>query len=326
MSTQAKGLNTVPTIDIGPDTPLLGIGADGKVGKGTLQALLGSLRIGGRNLVRNSGAEKIMTEYYTSYTLSEIPTIDEFLIVSVWAELGADRTRITIYNGWGAGSDEGYVNIPKSSFKNGRATAVLHIKKATTAITVFQHPGDGTSQSTIHRIKVERGDIPTDWSPAPEDYNSGGVISCTAIGPYLVAYREKGGRHEHNGEEYGRCASQFGAVASAWTDGRSCDEAGSVGVSESDSMSAECRLEHTHGNGTLSNRDWLISELPIGTSRLHGAGVQIHSCKHCTDSDLWHVGHGYVYPQTEDRCLDSVVSVQNRHAACITPRKEVVAA
>lgn len=46
------------------------------------------------------------------------------------------------------------------------------------------------------------------------DLKSGGVIYCIAIGPYLVAYKEKGGRHERwkNPFSYGSSEADDGRV------------------------------------------------------------------------------------------------------------------
>lgn len=80
----------------------------------------------------------------------------------------------TIYNSTGAVGS--MAQFSKADFVNGKASKtfkwITNIGDAVadnTHMVVFSSPKTGTSTSTIHKIKLEYGDISTEWSPAWED-------------------------------------------------------------------------------------------------------------------------------------------------------------
>lgn len=94
--------------------------------------------------------------------------------MTIFGELGDDKEMFTIYNSTGAVGS--MAQFSKADFVNGKASKtfkwITNIGDAVadnTHMAVFSSPKTGTSISTIHKIKLEYGDISTEWSPAWED-------------------------------------------------------------------------------------------------------------------------------------------------------------
>ncbi len=134
----------------------------------------GNIQIGGRNLIKNSGASISNTLYQTAaYQLACNLSIGETLLVTIWGELGAGRTNFVVFNG-GMGNGS-YGGVVLSKIRDGLYQGKLQILKLSDDgyISVYAAPASSTSINTINHIKLERGNIATDWCPAPEDIASG---------------------------------------------------------------------------------------------------------------------------------------------------------
>lgn len=57
-----------------------------------------TLQAGGRNLLRNSNAPYSSAAYMARYELTQAPTVGDDVIITLWGELGSDRTGIGVYN------------------------------------------------------------------------------------------------------------------------------------------------------------------------------------------------------------------------------------
>ncbi len=134
-----------------------------------------SIQIGGRNLIKNSGVTKSTSAYRIgAYAYGDdAPGIGELLKVTVRGDIAEGR-RIVVFNGEGNGND-GVAYLKKVA--EGIYQGNLSIQIIRSGITVYQEPKEATSVSTIKCVKVERGNIATDWTPAPEDFG-GGKITC----------------------------------------------------------------------------------------------------------------------------------------------------
>lgn len=136
-----------------------------------MELVRGSIQIGGRNLIKNSGVTKSTSEYnLASYNYGDdAPKVDEPLKVTVWGDIAADRS-LRVFNGVGTGTDGvAYLN----KIADGIYQGVLTPLTLKTTLTIYQNPKEATSVSTIKCVKVERGNIATDWTPAPEDFGGG---------------------------------------------------------------------------------------------------------------------------------------------------------
>lgn len=128
-----------------------------------------------RNLLLGSGKEVSNSKYeMADYWLTEPISKGTQVTLTIFGELGDDKEMFTIYNSTGAVGS--MVQFSKADFVNGKASKtfkwITNIGDAVadnTHMVVFSSPKTGTSTSTIHKIKLEYGDISTEWSPAWED-------------------------------------------------------------------------------------------------------------------------------------------------------------
>lgn len=133
------------------------------------------LPIYGKNLLLGSSTEVSNSKYeMANYWLTEPISKGTQVILTIFGELGVDKEMLTIYNSTGAVGS--MAQFSKADFVNGKASKtfkwITNIGDAVadnTHMVVFSSPKTGTSTSTIHKIKLEYGDISTEWSPAWED-------------------------------------------------------------------------------------------------------------------------------------------------------------
>lgn len=133
------------------------------------------LPVYGRNLLLGSGKEVSNSKYeMADYWLTEQISKGTQVTLTIFGELGDDKEMFTIYNSTGAVGS--MAQFSKTDFVNGKASKtfkwITNIGDAVadnTHMVVFSSPKTGTSTSTIHKIKLEYGDISTEWSPAWED-------------------------------------------------------------------------------------------------------------------------------------------------------------
>lgn len=133
------------------------------------------LPIYGKNLLLGSSTEVSNSKYeMANYWLTEPISKGTQVTLTIFGELGVDKEMLTIYNSTGAVGS--MAQFSKADFVNGKASKtfkwITNIGDAVadnTHMIVFSSPKTGTSTSTIHKIKLEYGDISTEWSPAWED-------------------------------------------------------------------------------------------------------------------------------------------------------------
>jgi hypothetical protein len=133
------------------------------------------LPVYGKNLLLGSGTEVSNAEYeMANYWLTEQISKGTQVTLTIFGELGDDKEMFTMYNSTGAVGS--MAQFSKTDFVNGKASKtfkwITNIGDAVadnTHMVVFSSPKTGTSTSTIHKIKLEYGDISTEWSPAWED-------------------------------------------------------------------------------------------------------------------------------------------------------------
>lgn len=136
--------------------------ADGKYRK---------LPVYGRNLLLGSGKEVSNSTYnIANYWLAEQISEGTQVTLTIWGELGGDKTYFQVYASDGITNQR--VTLKKEDFVNGRCNVTWNWiagSSDNTTIRIYAAPGNNTSVSTIHKIKLEYGDISTEWTPAWED-------------------------------------------------------------------------------------------------------------------------------------------------------------
>lgn len=135
--------------------------ADGKYRK---------LPVYGRNLLLGSGKEVSNSNYnIANYWLAEQIPEGTQVTVTIWGELGEGKESFNVYNSTGDSIPLGSVH--SSDFINGKGSITFNWKifEENNYIKVYSYPNTSSSISTIHKIKLEYGDISTEWTPAWED-------------------------------------------------------------------------------------------------------------------------------------------------------------
>nr|DAH53015.1 MAG TPA: tail collar fiber protein [Caudoviricetes sp.] len=150
--------------------------ADGKYRK---------LPVYGRNLLLGSGKEVSNSNYnIANYWLAEQIPEGTQVTVTIWGELGEDRTGFKLFNSGGdvtaSGGFHGDTNeafivldegVGKTTFNWSTTDKNSGSIAPNTYLRIYAFPYKSTpnTTSTIHKIKLEYGDISTEWTPAWED-------------------------------------------------------------------------------------------------------------------------------------------------------------
>ena len=128
------------------------------------------LPVYGKNLLLGSGTKVSNSNYIlSSYWLSEQIPNGTQVTLTLWGEIYQDKTDISIYNSGGTVYE---TKIDKDKIINGKASVTWNWvvgNSSNTFVRVYASPNSVTGISTIHKIKLEYGDISTEWSPAWED-------------------------------------------------------------------------------------------------------------------------------------------------------------
>lgn len=139
-----------------------------------LSAKLNNLSVGGRNLIRDSATQVQNSNYLIqSYQMTDNSLQEgEPFTVTIWGDLGSDREAFWPFNsnGW-----NWLGTMKKVSDGVYRLSATWQRSKnnpSNDCLLIYCGPNSGRTASRIDRIKLERGTVATDWTPAPED-NSG---------------------------------------------------------------------------------------------------------------------------------------------------------
>lgn len=320
MSTQAKLLKDVPVIDIGADTPVLALDSSGAVGKGTLAETVG--RCG--NIVGFPNAEQ--GDWWRIANI-DFCGVGIICIRELWTQSSPRPVVLGValdaYPGGNSTNNNGIkvlagasnriskirfvVDVPNKANDGWLDICIPHTDKYKSRRTQIASYGLGIRPVELAEApSVDNAHFVKEFDMTTLQSNSGGVISCTAIGPYLVTYKEKGGRHEHCGKN-----SDFGLHQT-------------IGAGHNSEHGIYHRLQHLYDGWSIfvhnRGRSWTATKceplwdtaggdiLPIrGTVIPQSSGEGIHKVIHCDRSDR---------PSFYN--LDYTVD--------LTPRKEVVAA
>ena len=130
------------------------------------------LPVHGRNLLLGSGKEVSNSNYnIANYWLAEQIPEGAQVTVTIWGELGGDKSSFNIYTPGGSAPLTG---LSKESFAKGKASVTVLWGTTlptggSSAIGIYTYPSTVAAISTIYKIKLEYGDISTEWTPAWED-------------------------------------------------------------------------------------------------------------------------------------------------------------
>ena len=130
------------------------------------------LNVGGRNLLKNSGKKITNNNYNIAiYELTENINEGEAVTLTIKGKLGAGKTVFAAYN------SGDFLELSQLFDKgNGIYQNTFNWRKVINGRTadnktlwIWTYLSHVITESTIEWIKLEKGNKPTDWSPAPED-------------------------------------------------------------------------------------------------------------------------------------------------------------
>lgn len=143
------------------------------------------LNIGGRNLLKNSGVIVSNNKYnITSYQVTEDIKLGDTITLTIDGDF-AEGCFPMLFAGGGNGNYGTLirgVNVWKNNMN-------LDFKKDDSFSVFIIGNANSTKTNTIRKIKLERGNKPTDWSPAPEDV-WGTMVDLGIIDKNAVAINE----------------------------------------------------------------------------------------------------------------------------------------
>lgn len=132
---------------------------------------LNNLSVGGRNLIRDSATQVQNSNYLIqSYQMTDNSLQEgESVTVTIWGDLGSDREAFWPFN---SNSWNWLGTMKKVSDGVYQLSATWQRSKnnpSNDRLLIYCGPNSGRTASRIDRIKLERGTVATDWTPAPED-------------------------------------------------------------------------------------------------------------------------------------------------------------
>ena len=132
---------------------------------------ISGIQLGGRNLLKDSGIAVASTAYLIkSYDLTEEWVAGQTYTLRIWGSINAGQTVSAFRDG-------GYAVVGSGvTFVNGEIvyTFVCPAKHpsdsgSNTALSLFNEDAGTATSAAISFIQLEKGNMPTDWSPSPED-------------------------------------------------------------------------------------------------------------------------------------------------------------
>lgn len=147
-----------------------------------------AIKVGGRNLLIQSNTPHNGNAYSVRYALAEAPKVGEEIVVTLWGELGSQRTGIGVYNSQGATELAKLVKIRDGVYqgKGIWRKPMSEGRERTpndTHLNVYFYPKTATDNNRIERIQLERGSIGTDWTPNEADLKAEISAICTKLIP-----------------------------------------------------------------------------------------------------------------------------------------------
>lgn len=139
-----------------------------------LSAKLNNLSVGGRNLIRDSATQVQNSNYLIqSYLMTDNSLQEgEPVTVTIWGDLGSDREAFWPFNSNGWNWLGAMKKVSDGVYRLSTAWQRSKNNPSNDRLLIYCGPNSGRTASRIDRIKLERGNVATDWTPAPED-NSG---------------------------------------------------------------------------------------------------------------------------------------------------------
>jgi hypothetical protein len=138
--------------------------------EGKIQEAIGKIQVGGRNLLRNS-RRVITNNYYgiANYVLTEELKVGDLFTITIKGRLGEGKIAFALYDQLGSVEQCALFDKGSGIYQNTFNYSGYGNSSDKMILTIFVYNNSVIVNSTIEWVKLERGNTPTDWSPAPED-------------------------------------------------------------------------------------------------------------------------------------------------------------
>ena len=136
-----------------------------------LSSKLNNLSVGGRNLIRDSATQVQNSNYLIrSYLMTDNSLQEgELVTVTIWGDLGSDREAFWPFNSNGWNWLGTMKKVSDGVYRLSTTWQRSKNNPSNDRLLIYCGPNSGRTASRIDRIKLERGNVATDWTPAPED-------------------------------------------------------------------------------------------------------------------------------------------------------------
>lgn len=148
-----------------------------------LSAKLNNLSVGGRNLIRDSATQVQNSNYLIqSYLMTDNSLQEgEPVTVTIWGDLGSDREAFWPFNSDGRNWLGTMKKVSDGVYRLSATWQRSKNNPSNDRLLIYCRPRSGRTASRIDRIKLERGTVATDWTPAPEDGEATVQVVQTAL-------------------------------------------------------------------------------------------------------------------------------------------------
>lgn len=148
-----------------------------------LSAKLNNLSVGGRNLIRDSATQVQNSNYLIqSYLMTDNSLQEgEPVTVTIWGDLGSDREAFWPFNSDGRNRLDTMKKVSDGVYRLSATWQRSKNNPSNDRLLIYCRPRSGRTASRIDRIKLERGTVATDWTPAPEDGEATVQVVQTAL-------------------------------------------------------------------------------------------------------------------------------------------------
>lgn len=150
----------------------------------TLNDKVNGIQVGGRNLITGTSSNwtKVTNNWGPNWALNP----DEWKAgdtITISAEIrnGSQNIFIGFYNTVNGQTNTVPSNASIPAGNEGRLTFAYKLPEGTTVVRPTVFPGSGTGTFEYRKLKVEKGNVATDWAPAPEDLTTAIQKNSTAI-------------------------------------------------------------------------------------------------------------------------------------------------
>ena len=150
----------------------------------TLNDKVNNIQVGGRNLITGTSSNwaKVTNDWGPHWALNP----DEWKAgdtITISAEIrnGSQNIFIGFYNTVNGQTNTVPSKVSIPAGKEGRLTFAYKLPEGTTGVRPTVFPGSGTGTFEYRKLKAEKGNVATDWTPAPEDLTTAIQKNSTAI-------------------------------------------------------------------------------------------------------------------------------------------------